>query len=261
MTAYIGTCVKTCKALIAFKCGRYALPAMASSPGGCSGAPSAPEYPPDALADLAVSILGALEGNHFDVSTTLSDAPSTTRAVRAAQGCSVVHQLPRAPLAPDNPFYFGMDAHGYVIVSPRLHKATWPTTRDGVGKPVRLTRWLTRAPPGSVVRHTCDIPACIRMSHLVCSTQAANLADAVRRGRRKALLGERSAPNSHRRSDGPAPPTPMTADLNFAQRAREARFALTGFGSPSKLARRTARSRLQAASGGRSSVLPMRSLG
>ena len=144
-----------CKKLVrphAFKCGRYALPAMASSPGGCSGVPSAPEFPPDALADLAVSILGALEGNHFDVSTTLSDAPSTTRAVRAAQGCSVVHQLPGAPLAPDNPFYFGMDAHGYVIVSPRLHKATWPATKGGRCRPIRLTRWLVRAPPGAVVR-------------------------------------------------------------------------------------------------------------
>lgn len=227
-----------------------------------SAAPAAPQYPPDHLADLAVCLLAGLAGNHFTPQTALSTAPSSTRAVRAQCGCCVVHELPEAPLSVDMPFYFGKDRAGYVLVSPRTKLPGWPTTRDGVGKPVRLTRWLTRAPPGSVVRHTCDIPACIRMSHLVCSTQAANLADAVRRGRRKAILGERSAPNSHRRSDGPAPPTPMAADLNFAQRAREARFALTGFGSPSKIARRTARSRLQAAaSGGRSSALPMRSLG
>ena len=132
-----------CKKLVrphAFKCGRYALPAMASSPGGGSGAPSAPEYPPDALADLAVGILARQEGNNFDLQVALSEAPSSTRGVCAAQGCTIVQQLPGAPLAPDNPFYFGMDAHGYVIVSPRLHKATWPATKGGRCQPIRLTR-------------------------------------------------------------------------------------------------------------------------
>ena len=227
---------------------------MASSPGGCSGAPSAPEYPPDALADLAVGILARQEGNNFDLQVALSEAPSSTRGVCAAQGCTIVQQLPGAPLAPDNPFYFGMDAHGYIMVSPRLGKAAWPATRSGRPKPIRLTRWLVRAPPGAVVRHTCDCPSCIRVSHLVPSAQAANLADSVRRGRRRARLGGRSAPTRTLRSSGPAPATPMAAEGNAAQRAREARFRLTGFGSPSKIARRVARSHIQAASGGRSTV-------
>lgn len=229
--------------------------------GSGAPAPVASDYPPNYLADLAVSILGGLKGNTFEVHTALSNAPSSTRAIRAQRGCCLLEELPAAPLSEDMPFYFGRDGDGYVMVAPRISLPGWPTTRGGDGKPVRLTRWLVRAPPGSVVRHTCDTPACIRVSHLVCSTQADNLADAVRRGRRNGRLGERSARIASMRSAGSAPPTPMAADLNFAQRAREARFALTGFGSPSKMARRTARSRLQAASGGRSSALPMRSLG
>ena len=227
---------------------------MPGSPQG-SVAPAMPEYPPDALADLAVSILGALEGNNFDVATTLSAAPSSTRAVRATRGCSVVCQLPEAPLAVDTPFYFGKDAHGYILVSPRGENTTWPSTRCGRLRPIRLTRWLVRAPPGAVVRHTCDSPSCIRVSHLVPSSQAANMADSVRRGRRRARLRGRSAPAQALRSSGPAPTTPMAAEgENLAQRAREARFCLTGFASPSKLARRAARSHLLAASGGRSTV-------
>ena len=176
---------------------------MPGSPQG-SAPPPAPEYPPDALADLAVGILARQEGNNFDLQVALSEAPSSTRGVRAAQGCTTVQQLPEAPLAPDNPFYFGMDAHGYVMVSPRLEKAAWPATPSGRPKPIRLTRWLVRAPPGAVVRHTCDSPSCIRVSHLVPSAQALNLADAVRRGRRRARLGGRSAPTQTLRSSGPA---------------------------------------------------------
>ena len=225
---------------------------MPGSPQG-SAAPTAPQYPPDALADLAVSILGALEGNHFDVPTALSSAPSSTCAVRAARGCCIARQLPEAPLSDENPFYFGKDAYGYILVCPRRQGLAWPRGRGGRCQPVRLTRWLVRAPPGEVVRHNCDNPACIRVSHLVSSTQAANLADAVRRGRRRGRLGGRSVPSPSPalRSVGPVPPTPAAAEDNAAQRAREARFSQTGFASPSKKARKAARARLQAASGGR----------
>ena len=192
----------------------------------------------------------------FDAPTTLSSAPSSTRAICAARGCAIVQELPEAPLSANNPFYFGRDADGYVLVSPRLQYAAWPRARDGQCPPVRLTRWLVRAPSGSVVKHNCDNPACIRVSHLVCSTQADNLADARRRGRRRGRLGGRNAPSPALRSGGAAPPTPLAAGGNFAQKARESRFGMTGFTSPSKLARSIARSRLQAASSGRNLVQP-----
>lgn len=38
-------------------------------------------------------------------------------------------------------------------------------------------------PPGHVIRHTCDNPPCIRVSHLIDGTQSQNLTDAVQRGR------------------------------------------------------------------------------
>lgn len=225
-----------------------------------SAAPAAPQYPPGHLADLAVCLLAGLAGNHFTPQTALSTAPSSTRAVRAQRGCCIVGQLPAAPLPLDIPFYFGKDKAGYVIVSPRTTLPDWPTTRGGVGKPVRLTRWLTLAPPGSVVRHTCDHPACIRASHLTVSSQAENLADAVRRGRRKGV--NRYASSTLRealRSNPLSPAAPVTIGSS-AQRAREARFGLTGFVSPSKIARRAARIHLHAASGGRSCVPLARAL-
>jgi len=39
---------------------------------------------------------------------------------------------------------------------------------------------------GNVIRHTCDVPHCFNPGHLIEGTGADNMADAVRRGRRKA---------------------------------------------------------------------------
>ena len=38
-------------------------------------------------------------------------------------------------------------------------------------------------PPGMVVRHSCDNPACFLLAHMQLGTQADNVADAVERGR------------------------------------------------------------------------------
>ena len=45
-------------------------------------------------------------------------------------------------------------------------------------------------PDGQIVRHTCDVAACVNPNHLVLGTNADNSADMVRRGR--SLDGERN---------------------------------------------------------------------
>ena len=53
--------------------------------------------------------------------------------------------------------------------------------RSGVNRYVH--RIIADAPPGVIVRHTCDNPSCINPDHLLLGTQAENVADAVQRGR------------------------------------------------------------------------------
>ncbi|MGH7179882.1 MAG: HNH endonuclease [Tepidisphaeraceae bacterium] len=40
---------------------------------------------------------------------------------------------------------------------------------------------------GVVVRHTCDVPACVNVQHLVLGTQLDNVHDAIERGRRPSV--------------------------------------------------------------------------
>jgi hypothetical protein len=47
----------------------------------------------------------------------------------------------------------------------------------------RLIRVITTAPPGSTVRHTCDVKACVNPAHLVVGTHAENMRDKAERGR------------------------------------------------------------------------------
>jgi hypothetical protein len=189
--------------------------------------------------------LASTEGNQFDMHTALSTAPAATRGMRASRGCCEIKVVPQAPLPDDMPFYFGIDLHGYVLVTARHELHGWPATRQGIFKPVRLTRWLVGAPSGGVVRHTCDTPACIRVSHLQISSQADNLADALRRGRRRGRQeGAQRAPSPTLRSDG-APARQPLPSTSTARRARETRFGLTGFSSPSKMARLARRAGLQ----------------
>jgi HNH endonuclease len=45
-------------------------------------------------------------------------------------------------------------------------------------------------PPGLIVRHSCDIPACIAIDHLLLGTQAENVADCFERNRASVRTGE-----------------------------------------------------------------------
>lgn len=46
---------------------------------------------------------------------------------------------------------------------------------------------------GQVIRHTCDTPNCINPAHLIAGTQADNIADMDKRGRRTVLKGSQQA--------------------------------------------------------------------
>lgn len=57
------------------------------------------------------------------------------------------------------------------------------------GKLHRVTRLVYRwfkgsIKPGNVIRHECDTPACINPKHLKQGTQARNVMDAIKKGRR-----------------------------------------------------------------------------
>ena len=62
----------------------------------------------------------------------------------------------------------------------RLHREVWERDNGTI-------------PTGMVVMHSCDQPSCIEPTHLSLGTQAANIADMDRKGRRRTLIGsERS---------------------------------------------------------------------
>lgn len=52
------------------------------------------------------------------------------------------------------------------------------------GKYVLVSRFLTDAPAGSIVRHTCDNGLCVNPDHLIVGTQKENIADCIARGRK-----------------------------------------------------------------------------
>jgi hypothetical protein len=72
------------------------------------------------------------------------------------------------------------DNHGYGQLSvggrkgrPRkAHRITWELARGPI-------------PAGMNVLHTCDTPACVRIGHLFLGTQADNVADMDKKGRRR----------------------------------------------------------------------------
>jgi hypothetical protein len=103
--------------------------------------------------------------------------------------------------------------------------------------PVRLHRWLARVRPGGNTLHSCDNPCCIKRAHVTAGGRSQNVADSWRRLRRVAR-----PPSFPIQPPRAQPPPPMPShDARIA--AREAVFVMTGFGSPSKLARTQLRKR------------------
>lgn len=77
---------------------------------------------------------------------------------------------------------FGKDGYGYGCTThnggkDRAHRAQWERKN------------ARNVPDGMVVRHTCDNPSCVNPDHLVIGSQAENIADQAKHGRK--AMGER----------------------------------------------------------------------
>lgn len=98
-----------------------------------------------------------------------------------------------------------IDYIGWTETSTGCHE--WSGTRSDRGYPLLGDKKRTRVhrlsweiangrsiPTGQVVRHRCDNPPCVNPDHLRIGTEADNVLDAIRRGRRPVLL--RDMPNA-----------------------------------------------------------------
>ena len=198
------------------------------------------QYPPPALLAQAVELVAAVPANGFSAADALSAAHDAADPDHALEGeCCEVLELPRQPRRgraaasrTRNAFYFGRDADGYIIVTP-VDSADWPLCAAGRPVPVRMHRWVAGVKAGALALHRCDNTSCIRRSHLACGTAGGNLSDAHARQRRAA---RRAAAPSRGRTVTPAAEPPLRRLDEPAER-REARFCMTGWTSPSRLAR------------------------
>lgn len=74
-------------------------------------------------------------------------------------------------------------AHGYGSIRYRykhylVHRAAWQNAHGDI-------------PEGMHVLHKCDVPPCCRVDHLFLGTNQDNIADSVKKGRRKGVVGRR----------------------------------------------------------------------
>lgn len=75
----------------------------------------------------------------------------------------------------------GCDKDGYgkfQITNPAKKPKQWHVRAH------RFAHWLAAGESPEIVRHTCDVPACVNPEHIVGGTQKDNIADMDRRGRR-----------------------------------------------------------------------------
>lgn len=139
--------------------------------------------------------------------------------------------------------YFGVDSNGYVIVSASEAVSAWPLLSTGQPAPVRLHRWQIKARNNEMALHVCDQPGCINPHHIYSGNAAANLLDSYAHGRRKRKSSIQVVEPTPRTQtpQTPLPPAELAAPLE----ARETRFCMAGYLSPSKKARLELRARLE----------------
>ena len=205
------------------------------------------EYPPRYLCDLAVQLLAAVSTHPPFTPAQVWASPNRTRHPSPSQDshCCLVKALPRAAASSSSamPFYFGRDADGYTMVTPRDEALLrlWPQAGSGRPKPIRLVRWIMAADATQVVRHDCDTPACVATRHLRTGTQGENLGDALKRRRRA-----KPAPRHARAADVAPAASPAHASSASVLRRKVVYDART-FVSPSKAARKAAKAARSAA--------------
>lgn len=201
------------------------------------------EYPPAREFRAAVRCLAASHGNVFTVGQCLAHATSGPIST-----CCVVRALPPARADGADAFYFGRDADGYIVITPRgtrgSSRRAWPLTPCGMPAPVRLHRWVGGVRAGLHALHACDNAWCIARAHISSGTPRDNLRDQHERDRRRTRRV--AVPAARRDLQTSSPPRPLVR-LGAAKEAREARFCVTGFDSPAKRARALRRAAAAAA--------------
>ena len=92
---------------------------------------------------------------------------------------------------------FVIDDNGCFICTSHSRNKGYPLSWFN-GKKVRLSRFVYEQmhgeiPEGHVIRHKCDVRACINPEHLETGTQQENIWDAYKRNRMKCCVGERNS--------------------------------------------------------------------
>lgn len=81
----------------------------------------------------------------------------------------------------------GVDKDGYGKFTTGGHAS------PGGQRHIRAHRWIFERivhvlKPGELLRHRCDTPACVNVSHMIAGSQLDNVHDALARGRRRQVL-------------------------------------------------------------------------
>lgn len=201
---------------------------------GGKGALSASLYPPAATIKLIFDEL------HGDGRVLLSH-PQEHDGLADGSVCNTAEVLPKRQRGdPAGQILFGEETRGYLVVVPRRGTAAaadWPVLATGQPRPYRIHRLVCLCPKSKVASHSCDVPGCWSQAHIVPATQQQNMCDAVRR---KRMARQRRARDDTLRTPlrarAPCEPTFSLCSNNPAL-TQDARFPMTGFHSPSKLAR------------------------
>ena len=195
-------------------------------------------FPPDEDLSKVLEAVCALNG--FEPANVLKNCRGGARLNAARWPCCVVEELPAQPRhrdAPRNPFTFGQEADGYVLVRAERPRTGWPLSKRGQPLPIRLHRWVSKTRPDLFATHACDDPRCIAASHICPATVAENNKDTAKRKRRRIRQPARQKAAAQQQAERRAPAPTLTPGTPRVA-SRERVFCLAGYSSPTRLARR-----------------------